>query len=145
VTCHTQPCRPCEGTYILHYLPQGDESSPRGSWGICAPALPEVITSPLATAKLEGSYEHDNFAINAIVKQLKRREDIPMQPSPKITERDYSNASGGLMEVSASYPSGLYNALYKCLGSNKSDESSHPDRLILSRMISMPMIHVFAP
>jgi hypothetical protein len=44
VTCYTQPCKPCEVTYILHYLPQGDESSPRGSWGICAPALPEVLT-----------------------------------------------------------------------------------------------------
>jgi hypothetical protein len=45
VTCHTQPCRPCEVTYILHYPPQRDESSPSGSWGICAPALPEVLTS----------------------------------------------------------------------------------------------------
>jgi hypothetical protein len=43
VTCHTQPCRPCAGTHIMHYLPQGVESSPRGSWGICAPALPEVL------------------------------------------------------------------------------------------------------
>jgi hypothetical protein len=43
--CYTQPCKPCEVTYILHYLPQGDESSPRGSWVICAPALPEVLTS----------------------------------------------------------------------------------------------------
>jgi hypothetical protein len=44
VTFHTQPCRPCEVTYILNYLPQGEESSPRGGWGICAPALPEVLT-----------------------------------------------------------------------------------------------------
>jgi hypothetical protein len=44
VTCYTQPCKPCKVTYILHYLPQGDESSLRGSWGICAPALPEVLT-----------------------------------------------------------------------------------------------------
>jgi hypothetical protein len=44
VTCYTQPCKPCKLTYILHYLPQGDESSPRGRWGICAPALPEVLT-----------------------------------------------------------------------------------------------------
>jgi hypothetical protein len=27
----------------MHYLPQGDESSPRGIWGICAPALPKVL------------------------------------------------------------------------------------------------------
>jgi hypothetical protein len=45
VTCHTHPCRPCAGTHILHYLPQGVELSPRGSWGICAPALPEVLTT----------------------------------------------------------------------------------------------------
>jgi hypothetical protein len=44
VTCHTQPCRPCAGTHILHYLPQGGESSPRGSWGMCAPASPKVLT-----------------------------------------------------------------------------------------------------
>jgi hypothetical protein len=44
VTCYTQPCKPCKLAYILHYLPQGDESSPRGRWGICAPALPEVLT-----------------------------------------------------------------------------------------------------
>jgi hypothetical protein len=44
VTCPTHPCRPCAGTHILHYLPQGGESSPRGSWGIYAPALPEVLT-----------------------------------------------------------------------------------------------------
>jgi hypothetical protein len=25
--------------------PEGDESSPRGRWSICAPALPEVLTS----------------------------------------------------------------------------------------------------
>jgi hypothetical protein len=45
VTCYTQPCKPCEVTYILHYLPQGDESSPRGRWGICVPALPGVLTA----------------------------------------------------------------------------------------------------
>jgi hypothetical protein len=28
----------------MHYLPRGYESSPRGGWGICAPALPEVLT-----------------------------------------------------------------------------------------------------
>jgi hypothetical protein len=44
VTCYTQPCKPCKVTYILQYLPQGDESSPRGRWGVCAPALPEVLT-----------------------------------------------------------------------------------------------------
>jgi hypothetical protein len=30
----------------MHYLPKGDESSPRARWGICAPALPEVLTHP---------------------------------------------------------------------------------------------------
>jgi hypothetical protein len=44
VTCYTQPCKSCKVKYVLDYLPQGGESSPRGSWGICAPALPEVLT-----------------------------------------------------------------------------------------------------
>jgi hypothetical protein len=44
VTWHTQPCRPCEITYILHYLPRGMNHLPGGSWGICAPALPEGLT-----------------------------------------------------------------------------------------------------
>jgi hypothetical protein len=33
-------------------------------------------SSPLTTVILEGSFENDNFAINTIVKQLKRREYI---------------------------------------------------------------------
>jgi hypothetical protein len=98
-------------------------------------------SSPLATAILEGSFEHDSFAINAIVKQLNRRDDIPMQPIPTITERYHSNAFGGLREVPASSPSGLYNALYKCLASKKSVEFSHQARLILSKMMVMSMIH----
>jgi hypothetical protein len=40
---YTHPCKSCKVTYILHYLPQGGESSPRGG-GICTPALPEVLT-----------------------------------------------------------------------------------------------------
>jgi hypothetical protein len=44
VTCYTQPCKPCKVKYVLDYLPQGGESSPRGRWGIFAPALPEVLT-----------------------------------------------------------------------------------------------------
>jgi hypothetical protein len=46
VTCYTQPSKPCEVKCVLDYLPQGDESSPRGRWVICAPALPEVLTDP---------------------------------------------------------------------------------------------------
>jgi 5'-3' exonuclease len=60
--------------------------------------------SPLETAILEGSYEHYNFAITEIVKQLKIRYYIPMQPKPIITERDYSNSFGGIREVPASSP-----------------------------------------
>jgi hypothetical protein len=45
VTCYNQLCKPWKVTYILYYLPQGGESSPRGG-GICAPALPEVLTHP---------------------------------------------------------------------------------------------------
>jgi hypothetical protein len=44
VTCNTQSCKPCKVTCILQYLPQGGESSPRGRWGICGPALLEVLT-----------------------------------------------------------------------------------------------------
>jgi hypothetical protein len=47
----------------MHYLPQGDASSPRGEWGICAPALPEVLT-PLTVrlpngATMESSHTAD--------------------------------------------------------------------------------------
>jgi hypothetical protein len=58
VTCYTQPCKPCKVVHIMHYIPRGDESSPRGGWGICAPALPEVLTSgvaPLQFSALEQS------------------------------------------------------------------------------------------
>jgi hypothetical protein len=44
VTCYTQPCNPYKVICLLYYLPLGDESSPRGRWSICAPALPEVLT-----------------------------------------------------------------------------------------------------
>jgi hypothetical protein len=44
VTCYTQPCNAYKVIRLLHYLPLRDESSPRGGWGICAPALPEVLT-----------------------------------------------------------------------------------------------------
>jgi hypothetical protein len=41
VTCYTQPCN----AYKVNALsPEGDESSPRGRWSICAPALPGVLT-----------------------------------------------------------------------------------------------------
>jgi hypothetical protein len=53
VTCYTQPCKPCDITYTLHYLPQGDESYPKGGWGICAPALPEVLTTKTKAEKAE--------------------------------------------------------------------------------------------
>jgi hypothetical protein len=83
VTCHTHPCRPCEVTYILHYLPQGDESSPRGSWGICAPTLPEVLTGGAVVGaetegKDEGIVDHvseqeaDSIAIDLVVNKTRR-------------------------------------------------------------------------
>jgi hypothetical protein len=65
VTCHTQPCRPCEITYTLHYIPQGDDSSPRGSWGICAPSLPEVLTDFAATVELYSTYIKQRKADNS--------------------------------------------------------------------------------
>jgi hypothetical protein len=42
-------------------------------------------SSSLVTAILEGPFKHDKIAINAIVKQLHRVDDVPMQPRPKIT------------------------------------------------------------
>jgi hypothetical protein len=50
----------------------------------------------LATAILEGTFEHDDFAVNTIAKQLQIREDIEMQPRSTIYERDYSNDFGGI-------------------------------------------------
>jgi hypothetical protein len=35
----------------MNHLPGGDESSPRGRWGLCAPALPEVLTSGCTNEK----------------------------------------------------------------------------------------------
>jgi hypothetical protein len=58
VTCYTHPCKPYKVTCLLHYLPLGDESSPRGRWGICAPALPEVLTKE----KRDGSIKGRSFA-----------------------------------------------------------------------------------
>jgi hypothetical protein len=36
----------------MHYLPRGDASSPRGRWGICAPALPEVLTATIDAGQI---------------------------------------------------------------------------------------------
>jgi hypothetical protein len=66
-------------------------------------------------------------------------------PPPTVTERDFYNTFCGLRETSARSPSGLYNALYKCLASKKQNESSHPARLLLSRMVEIPMTRGFAP
>jgi hypothetical protein len=68
-----------------------------------------------------------------------------MQPRPNITERDHSNVFEGLIEVSASSPSDVYIILYKCQAPKKIDDSSHPARLILSKMMVVPMTHGFAP
>jgi hypothetical protein len=66
-------------------------------------------------------------------------------PQPTVMERDFLNACGGLHEASSSSPSGLYSALYKCIASKKQDDSSHPARLPVSRMMEIPMIHGFVP
>jgi hypothetical protein len=66
-------------------------------------------------------------------------------PPPTVTEQNFSKAFGGLHETSASSPSGLYDALYTCLVSKNTDDSSHPARHSVSRMMGMPMTHGFAP
>jgi hypothetical protein len=43
---------------VLHYLPLGDESSPRGRWSICGPALPEVLTLELSNRSSSYSILH---------------------------------------------------------------------------------------
>jgi hypothetical protein len=63
VTGCTQPCKPCKVTYVLDYLPQGGESSPRGRWGICVPPLPEVLTVYIKIQK--GMYELPHEGIPA--------------------------------------------------------------------------------
>jgi hypothetical protein len=71
VTCYTHPFKPCKVKYVLDYLPQGDESSPRGRWGICAPALPEVLTIgfPLLTSGLVDHVVLDVGLLNRYVLQ----------------------------------------------------------------------------
>jgi hypothetical protein len=81
VTGYTQPCKPCKVTYILHYLPQGDESSPRGSWGICAPALPDVLImksnrSPLGAALSASMVPTAKAKHQAKFKRLKKKRLI---------------------------------------------------------------------
>jgi hypothetical protein len=97
-------------------------------------------SSPLATQRLEGTFQHEKKSIRAIASQLKRRTDIPPMPQPTGTEQEFSNACGGLHEASSIPPSGLYNALYKCLSSKKQDDSSYPARLSLFCMMEIPMI-----
>jgi hypothetical protein len=78
VTCYTQLCKPCKVTCILNYLPQGDESSPRGGWGICAPALPEVFAWTAAEKGIQ-------FYIDNPDKQKLQEVDeppIPQAPAP---------------------------------------------------------------
>jgi hypothetical protein len=87
VTCHTQPCRPCEITYILHYLPQGDESSPRGIWGICAPALPEVLTAEAEVGSIF-SNEKETAPLRVMLEEMGHRQP----PTPIQT--DNSTAYG---------------------------------------------------
>jgi hypothetical protein len=95
VTCHTQPCRPCEVIYILHYLPQGDESSPRGSWGICAPALPEVLTIPNAYITWllldHGSvkYERDPSTYHTLVRHFANKLHYSKSGPPRSSIRKH--------------------------------------------------------
>jgi hypothetical protein len=67
VTCYTQPCKPCKVTCILHYLPQGDESSPRGRWGIFAPALPEVLAKRACIPFIDMDKRPEDFDTNSSV------------------------------------------------------------------------------
>jgi hypothetical protein len=78
VTCYTQPCKLYKVKYVLDYLPQGDESSPRGRWGICAPALPEVLTlkntptpaTSILHADIEGLARQESWNYPSVIGQL---------------------------------------------------------------------------
>jgi hypothetical protein len=71
VTCYTQSCKPCKLAYILHYLPQGDESSPRGRLGICALTLPEVLT--VDSKHYRGPIWDKNNPTNVPIAPIQRR------------------------------------------------------------------------
>jgi hypothetical protein len=66
-------------------------------------------------------------------------------PPSAVAGRYVSNDFGSLDKTSASSPSGLWNALYKCLSSKKQDDASHPAILSLSRMMAIPMTHGCVP
>jgi hypothetical protein len=44
----------------------GDESSPRGRWGICAPALPEVLTRIIICSINKVMQQHSKQAITLL-------------------------------------------------------------------------------
>jgi hypothetical protein len=75
VTCHTQPCNAYKVICLLHYLPLGDESSPRRRWGICAPALPEVLTGIPVLIRAVAN-------LKIFVYYLKHMERLQRQPVP---------------------------------------------------------------
>jgi hypothetical protein len=114
VTCYTQPCRPCAGTHILHYLPQGGELSPRGSWGICALALPEVLTvqpttdvgTPLTVHYQAGKASHSPgpMAINHRRRHVLYRDLPALWPSallPAASDPSLIDVARGMQDMVA--------------------------------------------
>jgi hypothetical protein len=71
--------------------PQGDELSPSGSWGICAPALPEVLTLATATAADRGVLTILTEANARLAKQLEDNSnelrELKILLKKEITER----------------------------------------------------------
>jgi hypothetical protein len=100
---------------------------------------------PLNDSIIESSFSHPNHAVSAFTQQLRRRSHCPDIPAPRITEKQFSRAFGGLREKSASSPSGLYNAHYMCLASKKNGLSSNPISKVQADLMELPIMHGFVP
>jgi hypothetical protein len=92
VTCVIHRCKPCEVTYILHYLPQGDESSPRGSWGICAQALPEVLTEveiAEATVEKRNPRFKEGEIFDPVEKEILVEREVKLRENRQTAQRSW--------------------------------------------------------
>jgi hypothetical protein len=95
VTCYTQPCKPYKVICLLHYLPLGDESSPRGRWGICAPALPEVLTQPTHPPHIARLLHPPHAPRTTRLQAYLVRGRNPTRPrSPKTISRNHWTKTG---------------------------------------------------
>jgi hypothetical protein len=77
----------------MHYLSQGDDSSPRGIWGICATALPEVLAmenamTPALMIKSTGMIRSVTNATRwGILQHIAERSQTPMMMTIALQQR----------------------------------------------------------